>query len=118
MSDEPRFDYEVAEEVARRLKVLFDGLPAENVQAAFEEFIDDYTMAHHGITVMDQVRKVKTANNGRSTCIQPVLKGRAVIISSYGFKVKSESTCKCGRGFLVLDEKNEEDFRKEQETDG
>jgi len=115
MSDRPRFDYEVAEAVARRLHTLFEGLPAEQVQAAFEELIDDYTMAHHGITVMDQVRKVKTANNGRSTCIQPLLKGRAVLISSYGFTVKSESTCKCGRGFLVLDEKNEKDFQKERD---
>lgn len=114
MSEELRFDYEVAEEVSKRLDVLFDGLPEEQVKAALEELIDDYSYAMFGVSVMNELRKVKMPSNGRSSSIQTLAKGRAVLISSYGFNVKSESQCKCGRAFLVLDERTEEEFHKDR----
>lgn len=118
MEGGPRFDYEVAKEVAERLAVLFDGLPAENVKAALEELIDDYASAQFGTTIIQEMRKVKHPAKGKSVCIQTFASGRALVVSSYGFTAKTDSKCKCGRAFLVLDECTQEDSYKRMEQLG
>lgn len=118
MDDAPRFDYKVAEEVAKRLAVFFDGLPPEQVKAALEELIDDYTSAQFGTTIMQEMRKVKHPAKGQSVCVQTFASGRALVVSSYGFSAKTDSKCKCGRAFLVLDECTREDFEKGMEELG
>lgn len=119
MSDnESRFySLETAETLSERLKPLFEGLSLKEAQNVFEEIIDDYCAARFGTTVVNELRKLNFASKGQTSCIQPLANGRAILISSYGFKIKSQSECKCGRAFLVLDEKNREDFDKERENE-
>lgn len=115
----PLFDYEVAKEVGDRLAVFFNGLPKEGVQAAFEELIDDYTCAVFGTTIMHEMRKLKLPAKGKSITIQTLARGRGVLVSSYGFKVKTDHDCgKCGKAFIVLDEMSREDANKERESCG
>jgi len=118
MDDKPQFSYEVAEIVGKRLEKMLEGLNREHAMAAIEEFIDDYTHSFFGISVIDTLRKVKFADQGRSQCIQPLAKGRAVLVSAYGFNVKTDTKCKCGRAFIVLDERTREDRDKEMESMG
>lgn len=118
MTDKPRFSYDVAELVGKRLEAMLEGLDTENAMAAIEEFIDDYTHSFFGIGVMDALRKVKMPEQGRSQCIQTLAKGRAVLVSAYGFNVKTDTKCKCGRAFIVLDEMTREDRNKEMESLG
>ena len=119
MSDnESRFySLETAEALSERLKPLFEGLDIKEAQNVFEEIIDDYCATRFGVTVVNELRKLNFVSKGQTSCIQPLASGRAVLISSYGFKIKSQSECKCGRAFLVLDEKNREDFDKERENE-
>ena len=118
MHSELKFSYANSAIVGTRLESLFKDLDEKETMASIEEFLDEYTNAVFGVNVMGELRKVKLAGNGYATCIQTLLKGRAVLISAYGFKVKSESECKCGRGFLVLDEENEKDHEKAMEQLG
>lgn len=122
MSDQPhypRFDYPVAKEVGDRLAVFFKDLPKEGVQAAFEELIDDYTLSVFGTTIMHEMRKLKLPSKGKSLTIQTLARGRGVLVSSYGFRVKTDHDCsKCGKAFIVLDEMSREDADKERESLG
>lgn len=103
-----------ADSLAKRVKALFEGLPHKEVRNALEELIDDYAYAQYGTTVMSELRKVRMAGDGKCVTIQTLAKGRAMLVSAYGFKVVSESQCRCGRGFLVLDELNQKDFERER----
>lgn len=115
--DVPKFDYDVADEVAKRLGEYFKGLPKENVQAAFEELIDDYMMANFGLSILHEMRKVKLPSKGQCITTQVLAKGRAVLISSYGFKVKVQEECgKCGCAYLVLDENTRQDAEAERSS--
>lgn len=114
MIEELKWDNKVAEEVSKRLEALFGNLPANAVQAAIEEFIDDYTSAVHGVGIMSTIREVRLASKGQCVTTQHFAKGRALLISSYGFKAISESQCKCGKAFLVLDECNKQDMENER----
>ena len=118
MTDKPRFNYDTAEIVGERLGKLFEGLHKEHAMAAIEEFIDDYTHSVFGIGVIDALRHVSLPERGRSQCIQPLAEGRAVLVSAYGFNVKTNTKCKCGRAFLVLDEMKRDDRDKEMESRG
>jgi hypothetical protein len=118
MTDKPRFDYATADIVGERLGAIFNGLDKEHAMAAVEEFIDDYTNSIFGLSVIDALRKVKMPEQGRSQCIQTLAKGRAVLVSAYGFNVKTDTKCKCGRAFIVLDEMTREDRDKEMESLG
>lgn len=111
-SDKPQFNYETARIVGERLSNLFKDLPKEEVMAAIEEFIDDYTDSVFGLQVIDALRSVKFPDRElpRQT-IQTLARGRGVLISTYGFNVKTDHDCKCGRAFIVLDERNEKDIR-------
>lgn len=114
MSEDSRFySQETGEELGKRLADLFDGLDQQEMRNAFEELIDDYCQAHYKVSIVNELRKLKFASKGETSCIQPLANGRAILLSSYGFKTKSQSECKCGRAFIVLDEKNREDFDKE-----
>ena len=106
------FSYENCAIVGTRLDELFKGLDKKETMASVEDFIDEYTNSVFGVSVMGELRKVKLPGGGNPTCIQTLIKGRAVLISAYGFKVKSECECKCGRGFLVLDEENDKDHEQ------
>lgn len=118
-SNENRFySLETAEALSDKLKPIFEGLDLKEAQNAFEEIIDDYCAARFGTTIISELRKLKLHEQGRCTTLQPVANGRALIISAYGFKIKSQSECKCGRAFLVLDEKHKEDHDKEMENMG
>lgn len=115
----PHFDYEVAKEVGDRLAVFFKDLPKEGVQAAFEDLIDDYTCAVFGTTIMHEMRKLRLSSKGKSITIQTLARGRGVLVSSYGFKVKTDHDCsKCGKAFIVLDENSREDAEKERQSLG
>lgn len=117
--DELRFDYKVAEEVGKRLAVFFEGLPEENVRAALEELIDDYCQATFGTSVVQEMRKVKLPANGQCITIQTLAEGRALLVSSYGFKLLRESQCgKCKGYTLTLDERSKQDFNKARELEG
>lgn len=118
MTDRPRFDYATTDIVGERLEALINGLDKEHAMAAIEEFIDDYTNCVFGISVIDALRKIKFPDNGGSQCIQTLAKGRAVLVSTYGFNVKTDTNCKCGRAFIVLDEMTREDRNKEMESMG
>jgi hypothetical protein len=118
MTDKPRFNYDAAEIVGERLGKLFEGLNKEHAMAAIEEFIDDYTHGVFGIGVIDALRKVSLPEQGRSQSIQPLAGGRAILVSAYGFNVKTDTNCKCGRAFIVLDEMTREDRNKEMESMG
>lgn len=118
MREKPQFSYEVADIVGERLGKMFEGLDKEHAMAAVEEFIDDYTNSIFGLSVIDALRKVKMPEQGRSQCIQPLANGRAVLVSAYGFNVKTDTKCKCGRAFIVLDEMTREDRNKEMESMG
>lgn len=118
MTDRPKFSYDVAELVGERLEKMLEGLSTEHAMAAIEEFIDDYTHSFFGIGVIDALRRVKLPEQGRSQCIQQLANGRAVLVSAYGFNVKTDTKCKCGRAFIVLDERNREDRDKEMESMG
>jgi hypothetical protein len=113
-----KFDYKVADEVAKRLHTLFKGLPEEGVRAALEELIDDYCMATFGIDVLGELRNVKLPGKGNSRTIQTLANGRAILVSSYGFNVKTDTKCRCGRAFIVLDEKKREDMEREMSNMG
>lgn len=117
--DEPRFDYKVADEVAKRLSVYFEGLPKENVQAALEELLDDYAAATFGTTIFHEMRKVKLPSKGQCITTQVLADGHAVLISSYGFKVVKETKCgKCGQLTLTLDETSRQQSDKDRESMG
>lgn len=117
--DQPRFDYEVAEEVGRRLGVFFEGLPKENVQAALEELFDDYALANFGTSIMHELRKVKLPGGGQCITTQVLAEGRAVLISAYGFDVVKETKCgKCGQLTITLDETSKQQAEKERESLG
>lgn len=122
MSDQPHyphFDYPVAKEVGDRLAVFFKDLPKEGVQAAFEELIDDYALSVFGTTIMHEMRKLKLPSKGKELTIQTLARGRGVLVSSYGFRVKTDHDCsKCGKAFIVLDEMSREDANKERESLG
>lgn len=115
----PRFDYDVAELVGKRLEEMLKGLNTEHAMAAIEEFIDDYTHSFFGVGVMDSLRKVKLPDEGRSQCIQTIAEGRAVLVSAYGFRVIKDENCKkCGGALIVLDEMSRKDRDKEMESMG
>jgi formate dehydrogenase assembly factor FdhD len=117
--NEPRFDYEVAEEVGKRLDVFFEGLPKENVQAALEELFDDYALATFGVSVFDNFRKVKLPGKGQCITTQVMAEGRAVLISAYGFKLVKESKCgKCKQHTITLDEQTRRDMERDRESMG
>lgn len=117
--DGPRFDYEVAEEVGRRLEVYFKGLPKENVQAALEELLDDYALATFGTTIFHEMRKVKLPSKGQCITTQVLAEGRAVLVSSYGFNVVKETKCgKCGQLTITLDETSKQQAEKERDLLG
>jgi len=118
MSDGPQFNYATAEIVGERLGKIFEGLNKEQAMAAMEELIDDYTHGVFGLSVVDTLRRVKMADGGRCQTIQPLAQGRAVLVSAYGFNVKTDTKCKCGRAFIVLDEKNREDHNKDMDSLG
>lgn len=103
---------ETGETVGKRLVALFEGLDEKEVQNVFEELIDDYCLSRYRVSVVGHLRKLKFTSKGQTSCVQPLANGRALLVSSYGFNIKSQSECKCGRAFLVLDEKNREDFDK------
>lgn len=116
MDDEENhwFSQATAQTLSDRLKTLFEGLPHHEVRNALEELLDDYAYAQYGIPVLEELRKVRLSSKGKAVSIQPLAKGRALLVSSYGFKVVSESQCKCGKAFLVLDELSQEDAQKER----
>jgi hypothetical protein len=118
MTDKPQYNYDVAKIVGDAIGEKLKDLNKEHVMAAIEEILDDYTYGVFGVSVIDALRRVKLPGQGRSQCIQPLADGRAVLVSAYGFNVKSSSECKCGRAFLVLDEMNREDRDKEMENMG
>ena len=103
MHKELEFSYPVAEEVAKRLGEILGNLPIDNAKCAFEELIDDYCYAEFGVSVLAELRKVQVKDSSCTT-IQTLAKGRAVVISSYGFTVKADSECSCGMSFLTLHE--------------
>jgi len=107
--------FEIQEVLSERVAKLFEGLDVEECRKALEELIDDYILGTAGFTVMSEVRKVKLASGGKAVSFQPLANGRAMLISAYGFKVKSQSECKCGRAFLVLDELTQDDHEKARE---
>jgi hypothetical protein len=117
--NQPRFDYEVAEEVGRRLGVFFKGLPKEQVQAALEELLDDYAMANFGTSIFHEMRKVKLPSKGQCITTQVLAGGHAVLISSYGFKLVKETKCgKCGMRTITLDETSKRQSEQERESLG
>ena len=118
MNDKPQFNYDVAKIVGDAIGKQLEGLDKEHVMAAIEEILDDYTYGVFGVSVIDALRKVKLPDQGRSQSIQTLANGRAVLVSAYGFNVKSTSECKCGRAFIVLDEMTREDRNKEMESMG
>lgn len=113
-----KFDYEVAEEVGKRLETMLGGLPEENARAAVEEFLDDYCSATFGVSIIAAMREVKLAGKEPRVTTQTIAKGRGVLISRYGFNVKSDTPCKCGRAFVILDEMTREDAMKQDELRG
>jgi hypothetical protein len=118
VSEKPQFSYENAEIVGERLTKLFEGLDKERTMASIEDFIDDYTHAIFGVSIIDALRRVKFPGKGMSQCIQPLAEGRALLVSSYGFNVKTDTNCKCGRAFIVLDEMTRKDRDEEMEKLG
>ena len=102
--------------MSERLKALFEGLPTQEARNMLEEFFDDYADSVYGSTVLNEMRKLRLVSKGQCVTTQVLGKGRAILVSSYGFKVVSESQCKCGKMHLVLDELNEQD--KNQERSG
>ena len=114
MDDEENhwFSKDTAEKLSDRLKDLFEGLPHKEVRNALEELLDDYAYAQYGVAVLGELRSVRRKGKSRRVCIQTLAKGRATVVSEYGFKVVSESQCKCGKAFLVLDELNQKDCER------
>lgn len=110
----PPIDYGVEKVLHERLVKLFEGLDPVQARAQFEGMIDDYTASVFGVSLLEHARKVQLASGGRSVTFQPLADGRAILTSAYGFRVKSQSQCKCGRAFLVLDEMNQEDSEKDR----
>jgi hypothetical protein len=114
MEPELVFNPQVDEEVRKRFTALFANLPANSVQASLEEFIDYYTEAVHGVSIMSTIRQVKHPAQGASVCIQTFAEGRALVVSSYGFKALSQTQCKCGKARLVLDEMDRTDMENDR----
>lgn len=118
MTDRPQYNYDVAKIVGDAIGEKLQGLNKEHVMAAIEEILDDYTYGVFGISVIDALRRVKLPDQGNSQCIQTLADGRAILVSAYGFNVKTDTKCKCGRAFLVLDEMNRQDRDDELEKMG
>lgn len=98
------------EKLSERLNKLMEGLDVNESKCLLEELIDEYTLGVYGVTIIEELKKVKLESNGKTTSIQTMANGRCVLISAYGFDKKSESKYPNGRYFLVLDEKSEKDF--------
>lgn len=115
MSDHDSHFYsqETGEELGKRLAYLFKDLDQQEVCNALEELIDDYCESRYNVSIVNELRRLKFASKGQTSYIQPLANGRALLLSSYGFTIKSQSECKCGRAFIVLDEKTREDLDKE-----
>jgi len=111
------YSQETGEKLGERLTKLFEGLDEKEIRNVFEELIDDYCQSHYNVSIVNELRRLKFASKGQTFCLQPLANGRAILLSSYGFKIKSQSECKCGRAFIVLDEKTREDFDKERENE-
>lgn len=118
MTDKPQYNYDVAKIVGDAIGEKLKDLNKEHVMAAIEELLDDYTHGVFGVSVIDALRRVKLPEQGKSQCIQPLAGGRAVLFSAYGFNVKTDHNCKCGRAFLVLDEMTRQDRDEEFEKGG
>jgi hypothetical protein len=118
VTDKPHYNYDVAKIVGDAIGAQLKDLNKEHVMAAIEEILDDYTYGVFGVSVIDALRRVKLPGKGATQCIQTLAEGRAVLVSSYGFNVKTDTKCKCGRAFLVLDEMNRQDFDDEMENMG
>lgn len=117
--NQPRFDYAVAEEVAKRLGVYFEGLPKEQVEAALEELLDDYACATFGTSIFHEMRKVKLPSKGQCITTQVLADGHAVLISSYGFKLVKETKCgKCHMHTITLDETSKRQSEEERSAMG
>ena len=61
---------------------------------------------------MKQLREVKTASQGKSVSFQPLAKGRAVLISAYGFNLLKETMCSCGLVKVTLEEGTREEMHR------
>lgn len=118
MTDKPQFNYDVAKIVGDAIGEKLKDLNKEQVMAAIEDLLDDYTCAVFGVSVIDALRRVKLPEQGKSQCIQTLAGGRAILFSAYGFNVKTDTNCKCGRAFIVLDEMNRQDRDEEFEKGG
>jgi len=106
--------FDTEREMGERLNKLLEDLPVKESRALFEELIDDYCLGVYGVSIVGELKRVRLAEGGKCISVQPLANGRAILVSAYGFKVKSESECKCGRAFLVLDEMKREDNEKER----
>lgn len=106
---------ETREVIEGRINDLLKGLDKDLGLRVLEQLVDDLCITLYGVMVTSELKRVKMADYDY-TCIQPLANGRAILISSYGFKVKTDTKCKCGRAFIVLDENNKEDNKIEREN--
>jgi hypothetical protein len=112
-------DYDVEKEMGKRVAALFEGLNPEAVKTSLEDLIDEYTCAQYGVSIIHAMRDVKLASKGQTVTTQTLANGRAILTSSYGFKIIKQEDCnKCGLTYLVLEECSRKDFDKEQEERG
>lgn len=108
---------EAKELIEDRINNLLRGVDREKGLRILKEMIDDLCVTMYGTCVTQELDKVKFSDD-RSSVIQTLAGGRAILISSHGFKVKTDTNCKCGRAFIVLDEQTREDHNKELEAIG
>lgn len=108
---------ETRELIEQRVNNLLKDVDKDTGLRILKEMVDDLCLVMYGTCVTQELDKVKFADD-KSSVIQTLASGRAILISSHGFKVKTDTNCKCGRAFIVLDEQTREDQNKEREDIG
>lgn len=104
---------EVEKALAERFAQLFKGLDPDKVENLMEDLIDHYTYAKYGLSVVNEIRKVK--NKHSTVSIQPIA-DVGILVSPHGFEITSVTQHPKGGSQVIMKETTRKEFIRERDN--
>lgn len=101
--------------IADRFEEFFKDLDPVKTEELMTELIDHYTYAKYGMSILDEVRKVKKFESCVS--IQPIAE-KAILVSPFGFKIVSVTQHPKGGVQVIMKETTRDEHRRERNNRG
>lgn len=94
---------QIESDLKKNITLLIEKAGLARGRQMFDGLVDDLCTSLYGVAPIESMRKVRSKAFDKSTTIQTLNKGKAVLISPYGYTVTNETTVG-GKTTLTLTE--------------